>query len=226
MASLPGAIASAPAIPHNGAMPLSRRFVHAVDRLNDWLGLGLRWLALVMVLVGAYNAVARYFTRFTGAQLSSNALNELQWYLFSVIFLLGAAYALRHDVHVRVDVLYARLSRKARARIDLLGGLVFLLPFSLLMLWVSFPAVRNSWSIREVSPDPGGLPRYPIKALILVSFGLLALQGLAQVVREAAVLRGRRWPLEDEETEAPEDGAGRDGQEAGDEPDTRHGEGL
>jgi TRAP-type mannitol/chloroaromatic compound transport system permease small subunit len=182
-------------------MPLSRRFVHGVDRLNDWLGAGLRWLALVMVLVGAYNALARYATRFTGTQLSSNALNELQWYLFSVIFLLGAAYALRHDVHVRVDVVYSRLSRKGRAWIDLAGGALFLLPFCLLMLWVSFPAVRNSWSIHEVSPDPGGLPRYPIKALILVSFALLALQGVAQIVRDTAILRGRSWPLEAEDRE-------------------------
>lgn len=177
---------------------LSRRFVHGIDGINDRLGAVLRWLALVMVLVGAYNAVARYASRYAGAQLSSNALNELQWYLFSAIFLLGAAYGLRHDVHVRVDVLYGRLSRKGRAWIDLLGGVLFLLPFSVLMLWVSYPAVRNSWMVRETSPDPGGLSRWPIKALILVSFGLLALQGLAQITRDVAILRGKKWPLEDE----------------------------
>lgn len=192
-------------------MPLDRRFARLVDRLNDLLGAGLRWLALAMVLVGAYNALARYATRFTGTQLSSNALNELQWYLFSVIFLLGAAYALRHDVHVRVDVLYSRLSRKGRAWIDLLGGLLFLLPFSLVMLWVSFPAVRNSWAVGEVSPDPGGLPRYPIKALILVSFALLALQGVAQVLRDLAILRGKRWPLDDEKAKARREETGVDG---------------
>lgn len=186
-----------PYLPQNGAMHLSERFVRTVEALNDRLGVVLRWAALVMVLIGAYNAVARYLTRFTGFRLSSNALNELQWYLFSAIFLLGAAYALRHDVHVRVDVLYTRLSRKGRAWIDLLGSLLFLLPFSLLMLWVSWPAVRNSWIIGEVSPDPGGLPRYPIKALILVCFALLALQGLAEIVRNVAVLRDRGWALED-----------------------------
>lgn len=178
-------------------MHLSQRFVRTVESLNDRLGVVLRWAALVMVLIGAYNAVARYLTRFTGFPLSSNALNEMQWYLFSAIFLLGAAYALRHDVHVRVDVLYTRLSRKGRAWIDLLGSLLFLLPFSLMMLWVSWPAVRNSWSIGEVSPDPGGLPRYPIKALILVCFALLALQGLAEIVRNVAVLRDRDWALDD-----------------------------
>lgn len=193
-------------------MRFLERFVRAVDAVQDRLGAALRWLALVMVLIGAYNAVARYLTRYTGQALSSNALNELQWYLFSMIFLLGAAYGLRRDVHVRVDVLYTRLSVKGQAWIDLLGGLIFLIPFSLLMLWVSYPAVRNSWAIREVSPDPGGLPRYPIKALILVSFALLVVQGLAQAARSVAVIRGAAWPLADEES--------RDGMSE------RHGEGL
>lgn len=191
------ALRQPPYLPQNGAMHLSQRFVRTVESLNDRLGVVLRWAALVMVLIGAYNAVARYLTRFTGFPLSSNALNEMQWYLFSAIFLLGAAYALRHDVHVRVDVLYTRLSRKGRAWVDLVGSLMFLLPFSLMMLWVSWPAVRNSWSIGEVSPDPGGLPRYPIKALILVCFALLAIQGLAEIVRNVAVIRDRDWALDD-----------------------------
>jgi TRAP-type mannitol/chloroaromatic compound transport system permease small subunit len=80
--------------------------------MNDGIGSAVAWLALLMVLFGAYNAVARYATRFVGVNLSSNALNELQWYLFSIVFLLGAAWGLRHDVHVRVDVLYGRLSPK------------------------------------------------------------------------------------------------------------------
>jgi TRAP-type mannitol/chloroaromatic compound transport system permease small subunit len=171
-------------------MPLLRRFSAAIDNLNDRIGTAIRWLALIMVLVGAFNAIARYATRYTGVALSSNAYLDLQWYFFSLIFLLGAAYGLNRDVHVRVDVLYARLSRKARAGIDLAGTALFLLPFSLLMLWVSWPAVRNSWSIREASPDPGGLPRYPIKAVILVSFVLLVLQGASQIVKQIEVLRG------------------------------------
>jgi TRAP-type mannitol/chloroaromatic compound transport system permease small subunit len=171
-------------------MQIVLRLAHGVDRLNGRIGSGLRWLALVMVLVGAYNALARYGTRYVGAQLSSNALNELQWYLFSVIFLLGAAYGLEKDVHVRVDVLYAKLTDRGRAWIDLMGSLLFLVPFAVLMLMVTTPAVLNSWSIRETSPDPGGLPRYPIKALILVSFGLLLLQGLSQAVKQVAVLMG------------------------------------
>jgi TRAP-type mannitol/chloroaromatic compound transport system permease small subunit len=171
-------------------MRILRSFADAVDGLNQRLGTLLRWLALLMVLMGAYNAVARYLTRYAGVSLSSNALNEAQWYLFSLIFLLGAAYGLKVDAHVRVDVLYGRLSSRAKGWIDLAGTLLFLLPFAVVMLWVAFPVVRNSWSIREVSPDPGGLPRYPIKAVILVSFALLLLQGIAQAVRAVDRIRG------------------------------------
>lgn len=171
-------------------MILLKRFAHAVDAINERIGAAIRWLALVMILLGAFNAVARYLTKYAGVSLSSNAYTELQWYLFSLIFLLGAAYGLRHDVHVRVDVLYARLSRKAQAWIDIAGTVLFLIPFCVLMLWVSWPAVRNSWAIHEVSPDPGGLPRYPIKAVILVGFGLLLLQGLSHIVKQVEVIQG------------------------------------
>jgi TRAP-type mannitol/chloroaromatic compound transport system permease small subunit len=171
-------------------MQILSRFAGAVEDLNDRIGSVLRWIAFIMVLIGAFNAIARYLTRFVGVSLSSNAVNELQWYLFSVIFLLGAAYGLRQDVHVRVDVLYQRLSAKRRAWIDLVGTVVFLLPFTALMLKVSWPVVKASWVVRETSPDPGGLPRYPIKALVLVSFGLLALQGIAHLIRQVEVLLG------------------------------------
>lgn len=183
-------------------MQFLRTLSARIDGLNDRIGAAIRWLALVMVLVGAYNALARYATRFTDVSLSSNAYLDLQWYFFSLIFLLGAAYGLNHDVHVRVDVLYSALSRKARAWIDLAGSVLFLLPFSVLMLWVSWPAVRNSWSIKEVSPDPGGLPRYPIKAVILVCFALLVLQAFSQIVKQVDILRG---------TEPSEEGGGGDG---------------
>ena len=90
---------------------------------------------------------------------------------------------------MRVDVLYSRLSRKARAWIDLAGTVLFLIPFCVLMLWVSWPAVRNSWAIHETSPDPGGLPRYPIKTVILLSFALLLLQAFSQLVKQIEALR-------------------------------------
>jgi len=167
-----------------------KRLATAVDGLNNRIGASIRWLSLIMILIGAFNAIARYLTRYTGLALSSNAYFDLQWYLFSLIFLLGAAYGLEHDVHVRVDVLYSRLSRKGRAWIDLVGTVLFLIPFCVLMLWVSWPAVRNSWAIHETSPDPGGLPRYPIKTVILLSFVLLLLQAFSQLVKQIEALRG------------------------------------
>lgn len=163
----------------------------AIDKLNDAIGRAACWLVVIMILIATFNSIARYLGRSLGAQLSSNALLEMQWYLFSLIFLLGAAYTLRHDGHVRVDLLYSRLSERGKAWLDLVGTLLILLPFSALILWLSWPAVRNSWKIAEGSPDPGGLPRYPIKALILVAFVLLILQGFALVIHKIAVLRRR-----------------------------------
>jgi TRAP-type mannitol/chloroaromatic compound transport system permease small subunit len=179
-----------------------REVARRIDALNDRIGHAIHWLVLVMVLVGALLATTRYVSRRFGLTLNLTPASEAQWYLFSVIFLLGAAYALRHDVHVRVDVLYERLSVRARGWIDLFGTVLFLVPFTVLMLRATYPAVRASWQIRETSPDPGGLPRYPIKALILVSFTLLILQALSQLVKSVDAIRGRAEPSEAVEPEA------------------------
>jgi TRAP-type mannitol/chloroaromatic compound transport system permease small subunit len=189
-----------------------RRMADDVDRLNDRIGVVVTWLSLVMVVLGAYNAVARWATRFAGIPLTSNAFNELQWYAFSVIFLLGAAWGLRHDAHVRVDVVYSRLSPRAQAWVNLLGTVLFLLPFCVLMVWVSWPAVSRSFAVGEMSPDPGGLPRWPIKGLLLVSFALLFVQGLAVIVRQVDAIRTGAPALEPRALPG--------------EPDTRHGEGT
>jgi TRAP-type mannitol/chloroaromatic compound transport system permease small subunit len=189
-------------------------FARAVDRLNDGVYAAIKWLTLLMILVGAYNALARYATRYTGVALSSNALFEAQWYMFSLIFLLGAAYGLNRDAHVRVDVLYSRLSARARAWIDILGTTFFLIPFCVMMLVTSYPAVRNSWAVREGSPDPGGLARYPIKTVILVCFALLLLQALALLVKKGAALAGH-LPLEATETGPRDPEAMRAGQPEG-----------
>ena len=185
-------------------MHILRKLTGLIDELNDKIGAVIRWLVLIMVLIGAVNAMARYFARSQQWALNLTPATEAQWYLFSVIFLMGAAYGLNHDVHVRVDVLYERLSAKAQAWIDLLGTVVFLIPFSVLMLYVSFPAVRASWSVREVSPDPGGLPRYPIKALILVSFTLLLLQAFSQIMKQVDVIRGAAPDLDPHQGEPEE----------------------
>lgn len=166
-----------------------QRIARGIDRLNGWIGGAVAWLTVAMVLIGAFNAIARYSGRFLGVSLSSNAWIELQWYLFSIIFLLGAGWVLREDGHVRVDVIFARLSARAQAWINILGITLLLVPFCLFTLWVSWPSVRNSWLIREGSPDPGGLPRWPLKPLILVCFALLLLQGIAELIRQVRRLR-------------------------------------
>ncbi len=181
-------------------MALLRTLAGRVDVLNDRIGAALRWLVLLMVLLGTTNALTRYASRQWGLSLNLTPLVEAQWYLFSVIFLLGAAYALRHDVHVRVDVVFERLSQRARGWIDLVGTMLFLVPFAVMMLWVAFPSVRSSWQIREGSPDPGGLARWPIKALVLVSFTLLLLQAMSQMIRHVDAIRGRA-PTSDAATE-------------------------
>jgi TRAP-type mannitol/chloroaromatic compound transport system permease small subunit len=171
-------------------------FSRYVDGVTGRLGRFIAWLTLCMVVIGAYNAVARYLGRFIHASLSSNLYLELQWYLFSLIFLLGAAYALKEDAHVRVDVVYGRLGRRRKAWINVIGSVLMLIPFCVFVLWVSWPSIRNSWIVREGSPDPSGLPRYPIKAVIIVAFVLLVLQGISQLVKDVAVLRG---PHEEED---------------------------
>jgi len=161
-----------------------------IDRLNAVIGRGVSWLVLLMVVIGAFNALARFSGRFIGVNLASNAWLELQWYLFSLVFLLAAADVLRRDAHVRVDIGFAKLSDRGKAMVDLAGTLVFLLPFCVFALWTTVPIVQASWAVLETSPDPGGLPRYPIKTAILVAFGLLFLQGVSEAIKKFSVLRG------------------------------------
>jgi TRAP-type mannitol/chloroaromatic compound transport system permease small subunit len=176
-----------------GTDRLMQRWLRVARWIDDWsdrIGRGLYWLALGMIGVGAFNALARYLDRYTGFGLSSNLWIELQWYLFSLLFLLGAAYTLKHDDHVRVDVLYSQLSRRGQAWINVLGTVLFLFPFCAVVLWMSIPFVTNSWAILEGSPDPGGLPRYPIKTVIPLALLFVMVQGLSLVIRDGAILLG------------------------------------
>jgi len=157
-----------------------------IDALNETIGRAVKWLVLLATLVSATNAGLRY-----GFDLSSNAWLELQWYLFALIFLLGAGYTLKHNGHVRIDVLYGRLTPRAQAWIDLLGGLLFLLPVAGLMAWLGWAVFAESWAIQEHSPDSGGLLRWPIKLALPVGFGLLFLQGVSESIKRAAMLAGR-----------------------------------
>lgn len=161
------------------------RLAHAMDWLSERVGRAVMWLVLVAVLVSAGNATVRYTWH-----TSSNAWLELQWYLYSAVFLLCAGYTLLRNEHVRIDILTGRLSARARAAIDILGGLLFLLPMAILIGVLSWPVFVDSWTRGEVSPDAGGLIRWPAKALIPLGFLLLALQGLSEIIKRIAFLRG------------------------------------
>jgi TRAP-type mannitol/chloroaromatic compound transport system permease small subunit len=178
-----------------------------IDALNERVGRAVRWLVLATALLSAATAFARY-----AFHASSNAALELQWYLYALIFLLAAGYTLKHDGHVRIDVLFARLSPRAQAWIDLAGGLLMLLPMALIILGLSWYSFALSFQIREMSPDAGGLPRWPIKLAIPVGFALLALQGVAEIIKRVAYLRGN---IPDPRAARPEaDGAKRPPEEA------------
>ena len=181
-----------PAAPAAGARPGGAlRLARGIDRLTGRIGRAASWLTVLVVLVAAGNALARYLGRFAGVRLSSNLWLELQWYLFSIVFLLAIAWAVERDAHVRVDALSARLPPRARVWIDLCGHLLLLFPFTFLLLWATFPSVRASWAVREGSPDPGGLLRYPLKTMVPVGLALVLLQGISQVIKDVARLRGR-----------------------------------
>ena len=166
-------------------MRLLNRLAQAIDALNERVGRVVLWLVLAATLISAANAVARY-----ALGLSSNAWLEIQWYLFAAIFLLGAGYTLKHNGHVRIDILYGHLTPRTQAWIDLAGTLLFLLPLALLMIALSWPGFVESWVRGEVSSDAGGLIRWPVRLLIPLGFTLLALQGASEAIKRIAFLRG------------------------------------
>ena len=163
-----------------------KNVINAIDTLNEAIGRAASWLVLAMVLLICYDVGMRYFFH-----QGSVALQELEWHLFALIFLLGSAYTLKYDNHVRVDILYQSqyLSNEHRALINIFGILFFLLPFCVLILITTWPFVENAYYYLEGSPDPGGLPyRYLLKGSILVAFTLLILQGFAELLRNYLIL--------------------------------------
>jgi TRAP-type mannitol/chloroaromatic compound transport system permease small subunit len=173
------------------------RMASGIDALTEWLGHASTLLVLITIVVGFYNVVARFLGRYIGVTLASNLYIELQWYLYSLVFLLGFAYILKHDVNVRVDFLYTNWTPKTQAWINLLGTIIFLIPFCIMGIWVTFQPVLFSWGMQpngnwgawEMSPDPSGLPRAPLKSMIIVGFVLLLLQALAQLIKYTAIIR-------------------------------------
>lgn len=178
-----------------------------IDTITQGVGVVAYWLVPLMVLVGVYNVFGRFVGQYIGTNLTTNALIEGQWYLFSLIFWLGAPYALLHNEHVRVDVLYARMSDRYKAIVNLLGTLLILIPFCSLLIYFSWNFIAVSWDIMEGSPDPSGLPRYPIKTLIAVGAALLILQGISEVIKNGTnlvrLLRGEALEPEGEEPVTP-----------------------
>ena len=182
---------------------VARTAVLVADAITESCGWIARVLVAILIPVGFLNVFLRYVGRYTETQLVNNTWIEAQWYLYGIIFLLMFPYLLRHDGNVRVDFWYAERSEKVKTRIDLIGHLVALAPFTTLAVWVSWKPVRDSWSIWEVSPDPGGLPRAPLKALILVAFLLLGLQTIATLIRLTARLTGREIGIRERRSDAP-----------------------
>ena len=166
-------------------------FARGVDSLNERVGRAVAWLVLLAVLVSAGNAITRY-----AFNMGSNAWLEIQWYLFSAVFLLAAGWTLKRNAHVRIDVLAARLSPRAQAWLDIAGTLLFLMPMALIILYLSWPMFVQSYSGNEMSSDAGGLVRWPVKLLIPAGFALLVLQGVAEVIKRLAFLRGVDVPGE------------------------------
>lgn len=178
-------------------------YMRWADRFAEVTGALSKWVVIPTVAVGFINVVLRYIGQLTGTRLTNNGLLEAQWYLYSLIFLFGFAYILRHQINVRVDFWFANQPLKRKAWIDLIGHLISLLPFAVLGVLVSVPQVITSWELNEQSPDPSGLPRAPIKTMIPVAFALLLIQAIAELIRVIAVIRDREEFADLEEVEAP-----------------------
>lgn len=161
------------------------QFSRRVDGVSEAVGRAAIWLILVVVLISAGNAVSRF-----AFNLSSNAMLEIQWYLFSAIFLACAAYVLKKNEHIRIDVIAGRFSERTQNWIDVFGILVFLLPMAIMIAWLSWPVFMNAWHSGELSPNPGGLVRWPVRLLLPLGFALLILQALSELIKRAAFLSG------------------------------------
>lgn len=165
---------------------LLKKFCSIVDTTNEWIGKGVSWVTLLLVLVVFVDVVMRYLfkTSFVFTQ-------ELEWHLFGFIFLMGAGYTLLHDGHVRVDIIYQQLGIKNRAWVNFIGVIFFLIPGCTLVIVTSWKFVSNSFGMMEGSPDPGGIPfRFIIKGAISVGYVLLLLQGLSMGVHSLLQIMG------------------------------------
>ena len=157
----------------------------AIDAMNSLIGRTVAWLVLAAVLLSTLNAILRYQFR-----ISANSLLEAQWYLYSAVFLLAAGYTLLTNEHVKVELIYTRLSRRAQIWVDIIGTLFFLLPFCAITLYLSFPLAVAKYVSHEVSNNPGGLIVWPAWALIPLGALLLGLQAISELIKRIAILNG------------------------------------
>lgn len=156
-----------------------------IDRVSDTIGKAMGWVLVLLTLDVALNALGRWIFNFGDPKI-----DESQWWLFSIIFLLAAGYALLYNDHVRVDIIYSLLPKKHQAWIDLLCTLLFLFPWSLLVILTSRRFIIASWEMREASADPGGLPAYYVlKAMIPIGFALMMLQGVSEIYKKIQIIR-------------------------------------
>ena len=158
-----------------------------VDALNHQIGRLIRWLVLGSVLISAGNAIIR-----KAFNISSNGFLEIQWYLFAGVFLLGAGFAFMRNVHVRIDFISSKLSKRTNTFIDIAGIVVFLIPLCLIMVWLSWPLFSSALASGEMSQNAGGLIRWPAYLRMPLGFGLLFIQALSELVKRVAFLRGLR----------------------------------
>ncbi|WP_422015655.1 TRAP transporter small permease subunit [Reyranella sp.] len=160
-------------------------FSALIDALNEKIGNICNWLVLLACVVSAGNAMVRY-----AYDTSSNGWLEIQWYMFAVIVMFGASYTMKRNEHVRVDLFYMTLSRRGQLWVDILGTLIFLLPTCSILAWLSWPFFMQSFNVNEHSSNAGGLLRWPIKLVLPVGFGLVALQGISELIKRVAFLNG------------------------------------
>ena len=172
-------------------------FSGIVDRLNEKIGFFANLTVLVACIVSAGNAMVRY-----AFDISSNGWLELQWYLFTMMVMFGASYTLKRNEHVRVDIFYMLMSERAQLWLDVICGILFLLPVCLLLAWLSWPFFMQSFVVNEGSNNAGGLLRWPIKLVIPLGFVLLALQGSSEIIKRIAALKG--YVVIDEKYERPQ----------------------
>jgi TRAP-type mannitol/chloroaromatic compound transport system permease small subunit len=156
-----------------------------IDTISDWIGRLAIWLVLASVLISAANAIVR-----KAFNVSSNAYLEIQWYLFAAVFMLGAAYVFLHNGHVRIDFISSRLSKRTNAIIDAIGIVVFLIPLCVIMIDLAWPYFMRAYRSGEMSENAGGLIRWPVILLIPLGFALLLAQGVSELIKRVAFIRG------------------------------------